>query len=147
MLLRKRPVQFLRPDVVLYGQDQPNGEDIAEIMRHDMSCKPDALIVLGTSLSIKTLNSWVKQMASKVKQQHGVVVLVNKTEVTGQAKWSNVFDYQVKDEADNWAKVFVKHWKNLKQSDWDLPKVVHPNLLKQYTVVKEGVVTNPDIRM
>jgi NAD-dependent SIR2 family protein deacetylase len=57
-------------------------------MKHDQSSKPDALIVLGTLLSIKTLNSWVKQMASEAKQQDEVVVLVNKTEVTGQVKWS-----------------------------------------------------------
>jgi NAD-dependent histone deacetylase SIR2 len=145
MLLRKRPVRYLRPDIVLYGDDQSNGEDIAEIMMHDLSRKPDALIVLGTSLSIKTLNSWIRRMASEVKRQGGMVVLVNKTEVTAQATWRDVFDYHIKDGADDWARVFVKHWMDMKQSDWDFPKVVHPNLSKRYKIVTEPIVTNPDV--
>ncbi|KAI9317757.1 DHS-like NAD/FAD-binding domain-containing protein [Dichotomocladium elegans] len=106
MLLGKRPlaVGVLRPDIVLYNEDHPDGDSIGLQQSNDIKRNPDLLIVLGTSLRIPALKKFIKLAARTVRaHRHGITVLVNKTAPTKE--WDTVFDYQVVGDADVWVRL------------------------------------------
>ncbi|CAO3589878.1 unnamed protein product [Absidia cylindrospora] len=93
----------LRPAVVLYNEEHPNGESIGLAQATDIKKRPDLLIVMGTSLKIIALKKFIKQMAKSIHTNHprtGCVIFVNKTKPTKE--WDSVFDYQVMGDADTW---------------------------------------------
>jgi NAD-dependent histone deacetylase SIR2 len=93
----------LRPAVVLYNEEHPNGESIGLAQATDIKKRPDLLIVMGTSLKIVALKKFIKQMAKSIHTNHprtGCVIFVNKTKPTKE--WDTVFDYQVMGDADAW---------------------------------------------
>jgi NAD-dependent histone deacetylase SIR2 len=139
MQLRPRPIGSLRPDIILYGEHQTDGEDIGRIVEYDLSKKPDMLIVMGTSLSIPSLKELVRRVAKEVKNQGGLCILLNRTQVASMSAWKGVFDYHVKGELDSWVEAIVAHWKEMRPSDWGMP-TVHPNLIKYYSLLQEPVV-------
>jgi NAD-dependent SIR2 family protein deacetylase len=95
------------------------------------------LIIMGTSLSIKMLGIAVKSIAKAVSGRGGMVVLVNKTRVTAHAMWQSILDYHVEADLDDWIKVTVGHWLEANPSDWGSAQPVHPDLLKQYSLLPE----------
>ncbi|KAI9320533.1 DHS-like NAD/FAD-binding domain-containing protein [Dichotomocladium elegans] len=103
MLLGKRQLAIgtLRPDIVLYNEDHPDGEKIGHQQCSDIKRRPDLLIVLGTSLKIPGIKKFIKLAARTVRNsKNGITVFVNKTPPTKE--WDNVFDYQIVGDADAW---------------------------------------------
>ncbi|KAI8100184.1 DHS-like NAD/FAD-binding domain-containing protein [Halteromyces radiatus] len=93
----------LRPAVVLYNEEHPNGEAIGLAQATDIKKRPDLLIVMGTSLKIVALKKFIKQMAKSIHINHprtGRVIFINKTKPTKE--WDAVFDYEVIGDADTW---------------------------------------------
>ncbi|KAG2216351.1 hypothetical protein INT45_006301 [Circinella minor] len=98
---RQLAVGTLRPDIVLYNEDHPNGDKIGLQQCSDIKRRPDLLIVLGTSLKIPALKKFVKLAARTVHEnKNGIAILVNKTAPTKE--WENVFDYQIMGDTDEW---------------------------------------------
>ncbi|KAI9028194.1 DHS-like NAD/FAD-binding domain-containing protein [Phycomyces nitens] len=94
----------LRPDIVLYNEEHPNGETIGRLQASDLKKKPDFMIVMGTSLKIPALKKFIKQAARMVHSTRtGRVVFVNKTPATKE--WDSVFDYEVIGDTDEWVKM------------------------------------------
>lgn len=74
---RKQRPGFLRPDVVLYHEQHPNGFRIAKHFNRITSSHPDLVVVVGTSLSLPSLNAWLKGISFLVRETGGHVIFVN----------------------------------------------------------------------
>lgn len=99
---RSTSVGQLRPDIVLYGEDHPAGDDIAAVLRKDCAKKTtNLLVVSGTSLRVHGLKRLVKLLAQTVHANGGIAVLVNKSNVS-MSEWGTVFDYHVQTGVDEW---------------------------------------------
>jgi len=59
---RQVAVGCLRPNVVLYNESHPNGDDIAKLAAKDVRSKPDLVIVMGTSLKVDGCRRLVRDL-------------------------------------------------------------------------------------
>jgi NAD-dependent histone deacetylase SIR2 len=95
---------IMRPDIVLYNEQHPQGDIIADFLTRDMSKRPNILLVMGTSLKVVGLKKMVKDLARAVRQQpDGLVIFINKT-AAPRSEWKTVFDYELLGECDHWIK-------------------------------------------
>ncbi|ANB11582.1 Hst4p [Sugiyamaella lignohabitans] len=74
---RSQGIGKLRPRIVLYNEANPDAEAIGSVTEEDLSCKPDGLVVVGTSLKIPGVRRIVKEMAQAVHHAKGAVVWLN----------------------------------------------------------------------
>jgi NAD-dependent histone deacetylase SIR2 len=98
---RQLAMGTLRPNIVLYNEEHPEGDLIGKLQTTDLRKKPDLMIVMGTSLRIPALNRFIKQAAKLIHARHGQVVFVNRTAPTKE--WCKIFDYEVLGDTDEWA--------------------------------------------
>lgn len=106
MRLGKRQLAMgtLRPAIVLYNEEHPNGETIGQLQVSDLKKKPDLMIVMGTSLKIPALKKFIKEAARAIHSRPGgCVVFVNRTSPTKE--WDKVFDYEVLGDSDEWVEL------------------------------------------
>jgi NAD-dependent histone deacetylase SIR2 len=103
-----------------------------------MARKPDMLIIMGTSLKVHGLKKLVKDFAKAVhatgtgttpngspkvqKNWQGKVVFVNKT--PPGSEWSDVIDYHVAGETDEWVEKVLEDWKKMRPSDWEIQQTL-----------------------
>lgn len=103
-----------------------------------MARKPDMLIIMGTSLKVHGLKKLVKDFAKAVhatgtgttpngspkvqKSWQGKVVFVNKT--PPGSEWSDVIDYHVAGETDEWVEKVLEDWKKMRPSDWEIQQTL-----------------------
>ncbi|KAH6661457.1 DHS-like NAD/FAD-binding domain-containing protein [Plectosphaerella plurivora] len=69
---------ILLPDVRLYNEEHPDGDLIAEAVRHDLGQQPDVLLIMGTSLSVPGVKGLVRVLGNAVRDNGGRTVLVNR---------------------------------------------------------------------
>lgn len=98
---RNTGVGRLKPNIVLYGEEHPDGELIGRCTQADFKSKPDFLLIAGTSLKVVGIQKLVRQAAKSVKAKGGVVIFINKTEV-GTNSWKDVIDYHIEADCDEW---------------------------------------------
>ena len=94
----------LRPNIVLYGEENPSADIIGKLSVHDLSLAPDVLLILGTSLQVHGLKLLVREFAKAVhaKGKGKVkVILVNLSKPL-QSIWKDVIDYWVSMDCDEW---------------------------------------------
>ncbi|KAI5785024.1 DHS-like NAD/FAD-binding domain-containing protein, partial [Peziza echinospora] len=60
----------LRPNIVLYGEEHPQGDLIGQISTADISAKPDMMIIFGTSLKVHGLKKLVKAFAASIHARY-----------------------------------------------------------------------------
>lgn len=96
----------LRPDIVLYGEQHPARNVIANACTSDLKRKPDCLVIAGTSLKVPGLKTLIKNFAKAVHASGGQVIFINSTDVI-TSEWSQVIDYHVQCRSDD----FVQHLK------------------------------------
>ncbi|KAI7894557.1 DHS-like NAD/FAD-binding domain-containing protein [Mucor mucedo] len=110
---RQLAVGTLRPAIVLYNENHPNGDTIGQLQVSDLKKRPDLMIVMGTSLKIPALKKFIKQAARIIHEKPGgCVVFVNRT--SPAKEWDNVFDYEVLGDSDEWVKMTNKKMANEK---------------------------------
>ncbi|KAF8453983.1 DHS-like NAD/FAD-binding domain-containing protein, partial [Terfezia claveryi] len=56
----------LRPNIVLYGEEHPQGDVIGRITSADLKSGPDMMIIFGTSLKVHGLKRLVKEFAASI---------------------------------------------------------------------------------
>ncbi|CCE86018.1 Piso0_005662 [Millerozyma farinosa CBS 7064] len=95
---------FLRPNIVLYGENHPQAEILASGINKDKSSRPDLLIIMGTSLRVDGVKKLVRALASDIHARGGKVLFVNKTPVS-HAMWSSVIDYEVLCDCDRFVEL------------------------------------------
>lgn len=98
---RSTGVGRLKPNIVLYGEEHPDGDLIGRCTQSDFRAKPDFLLIAGTSLKVVGIQKLVKQAAKSVKQRGGIVVFVNQTEV-GSSSWKDIIDFHIQADCDEW---------------------------------------------
>lgn len=108
---RSLAIGTLRPDIVLYGEQHPAGDAIGSACSSDLKRKPDCLIIAGTSLKVPGLKALIKNFAKSVRDQKGLVIFVNLSDV-GTSEWSKIVDYHVQCRSDD----FVEHLKTARPS-------------------------------
>lgn len=64
-ILKSKECCKLRPNVILYNEPHPWGLEYEAHFQHSLNQKPDPLLVVGTSLSLPSLNSWIKTLSWK----------------------------------------------------------------------------------
>ena len=106
---RATSVGVYRPDIVLYNEAHPNSHEISDLLSADLARRPDALIVLGTSLKVVGIKKMVKCIASAVKEVSGPVIYINKSNLT-TLEWKRVFTHELVGCADYWAEVLQREW-------------------------------------
>lgn len=95
-------IGFLRPNIVLYGENHPSGDLISQGLSLDiLRGRPDFFIIMGTSLKVDGVKKVVRQMSKQVHERGGIVILINKTSV-GDSSWNGVIDYQIWSDCDTW---------------------------------------------
>ena len=105
---RATRVGLLRPNVVLYGEEHPDGDMVGALTESDLGANPDMMLILGTSLKVHGLKRMIKEFAAAVHARGGIVVFVNNT-APSKSMWSEVIDYYVSMDCDSWvADVRVK---------------------------------------
>lgn len=108
---RSRGVGRLRPRIVLYNESNPDEEAIGSVVTADLRAKPDALIVVGTSMKIPGVRRIVKEMGNMVRKgrKDGVAIWINRDGETGGKEFE--WDLIVKGECDEVARrAAFKHW-------------------------------------
>ena len=101
---RTTKIGSLRPNVVLYGEQNPSESELSSIIQHDLRLAPDLVLILGTSLKVHGLKVLVKEFAKAVheKKKPGKVVFVNNT-APSPSTWDGVIDYWLQADCDQWA--------------------------------------------
>lgn len=92
----------LRPNIVLYGENHPSSESIAQGLNLDISRgRSDFFIIMGTSLKVDGIRKVVRQIAKQVHERGGIVLLINKTSI-GDSSWHGLIDYHILTDCDSW---------------------------------------------
>ncbi|KAI1504606.1 DHS-like NAD/FAD-binding domain-containing protein [Biscogniauxia marginata] len=99
---RSHGIGRLRPRMVLYNEYNPDEESIANVVRADIRSKPDAVIVVGTSMKIPGVRNMVKDMCRVTRERRdGITAWINlDTEPTG-ADLKNCWDLVVRGKCDD----------------------------------------------
>jgi NAD-dependent histone deacetylase SIR2 len=75
---RSHGIGRLRPRMVLYNEHNPDDEAIGAVVKSDMRTRPDALIVVGTTLKIPGVRRIVKEMGAIVRgRRDGLTMWMN----------------------------------------------------------------------
>jgi hypothetical protein len=116
----------LRPDIVLYGEENPCTQFISPLIQHDLSLGPDMLLIMGTSMRVHGLKVLVREFAKAVHDRGGKVVLVNFTKPPDSV-WAEIIDYWVQWDCDAW----VNDLRTRKPALWLPPDAPLPKEEKQ----------------
>ena len=75
---RSHGIGRLRPRMVLYNEHNPDDEAIGTVTRQDLQKRPDAVIVVGTTLKVPGVRRIVREMCGVVRDRRGgVAVWIN----------------------------------------------------------------------
>jgi len=103
--LRATSIGALRPDIVLYDEQDPWADMVSAIVRRDVLLRPDVLLIMGTSLRTHGVKRLVKDFAKVIHKRAGKVVFVNLTEPA--ESWDGVIDYWVDWDCDAWVRDLI----------------------------------------
>ncbi len=68
---RYRGIGRLRPNVVLYSEENPNGDTIRKIAERDLRTGLDIVIIVGIGLKVPRARRLVKEFYRSVKSRGG----------------------------------------------------------------------------
>ena len=116
----KRSTSFpqIRPNVILYGQEHPQGEHIAKIQNQDLR-RTDLLLVVGTSLQIRGITEFIGRFAkmsphnsadSKLHSSSPRLIYLNNG-FSNPAKWVGRFDMWIKCDCQEFARLGLEEMK------------------------------------
>lgn len=77
---RRLGIGRLRPDVVLYGEENPKGITIGTTAEQDVRKGPDVVLVVGTSLKVIGARRLVVELCRSAKARAGLTVWIGKDE-------------------------------------------------------------------
>ena len=109
---RSHGVGRLRPRIVLYNEHNPDDEAIGAVITADMRTRPDAVIVVGTSLKIPGVRRIVREMCGIVRdRKRGTTIWINHDSEPLGKDLDNAWDLVVKGGSDDVARlVNLKEW-------------------------------------
>ncbi|KIX95623.1 uncharacterized protein Z520_08743 [Fonsecaea multimorphosa CBS 102226] len=109
---RSHGVGRLRPRIVLYNEHNPDDEAIGAVTTADFRTRPDAVIVVGTSMKIPAVRRIVHEMCQIVRdRREGTTVWINRDPVPPGKDLENCWDLVVKGDSDEVARLArLKEW-------------------------------------
>lgn len=116
---RSHGIGKLRPRIVLYNEHNPDEDAIGAVVTSDLRSRPDAIIVVGTSLKIPGVKRIVKEMCGVVRsRQNGVSVWINRDPVPAGREFDNCWDLVVRGDSDEVARhINLRDWnENVEES-------------------------------
>ncbi|KAI9825560.1 MAG: hypothetical protein M1826_006950 [Phylliscum demangeonii] len=98
---RSHGVGTLRPRLVLYNEYNPDEEAIGAVTRADLRARPDAIIVVGTSLKVRGVRRIVKEMCKVVRgRRDGEAIWINAGPVPKGKEFGECWDLAVRADSD-----------------------------------------------
>lgn len=101
---RRSGVGCIRPNILLYGEDNRDSVKTGRIAAKDLRKAPDMLIVTGTSLKVPGAKRLVKEFCRATKACGGTTVWIN-TEAAPSGL-NTAFDFVIRATCDNAASSF-----------------------------------------
>ncbi|KAI1295841.1 DHS-like NAD/FAD-binding domain-containing protein [Xylaria venustula] len=99
---RSHGIGRLRPRMVLYNEYNPDEEAIANVFRADMRARPDAVIVVGTSMKIPGVRNMVKDMCKVTRDRRdGITAWINLDSEPSGTDLKNCWDLVVRGKCDD----------------------------------------------
>ena len=103
---RSHGIGKLRPRMVLYNEHNPDAEAIGTIMTADLRARPDALIVVGTSMEIPGVQRMVREMCAVIRgRRDGKCIWVNRNPPPTGPKYEACWDLVVAGDCDQVARL------------------------------------------
>ncbi|MCJ1266504.1 hypothetical protein MMC22_006389 [Lobaria immixta] len=109
---RSHGIGRLRPRIVLYNEHNPDEEAIGTVVSADLRTRPDAVIVVGTSMKIPGVRRIVREMCGVVRgRKDGLTVWVNHEPPPVGKEFEDCFDLIVKGACDEVAsRAEMRRW-------------------------------------
>ncbi|KAI4203714.1 MAG: hypothetical protein LQ346_001724, partial [Caloplaca aetnensis] len=109
---RSHGIGRLRPRMVLYNEANPDDEAIGTVVSSDLRARPDAVIVVGTSMKIPGVQRIVREMCGVVRaRRDGVAIWVNYDPPPVGKQFEECWDLVVKGSSDDVARFAeMRHW-------------------------------------
>lgn len=99
---RSHGIGKMRPRMVLYNEHNPDEQAIANVVRADLRARPDAVIVVGTSLKIPGVKNMVKDMCGVTrKRKDGVTIWINLDSEPSSGELKGCWDLVVRGKSDD----------------------------------------------
>ncbi|MCJ1401885.1 hypothetical protein MMC11_005102 [Xylographa trunciseda] len=98
---RSHGIGRLRPRIVLYNEHNPDEEAIGAVVGSDLRSRPDAVIVVGTSMKIPGVRRIVREMCGVVRgRRDGLAVWINRDAPPLGKEFEDCWDLVVKGASD-----------------------------------------------
>jgi NAD+-dependent protein deacetylase SIR2 len=142
---RSHGVGKLRPRIVLYNEYNPDEEAIGSVVTSDLRARPDALIVVGTSLKIPGVRRIVREMCAVVRgRKHGVTIWINNDLPPSGKEFEDCWDLIVRGESDEVARqAALKNWNDERTDTFDECTASEVERVKENQGVPSVVVMTP----
>jgi NAD-dependent histone deacetylase SIR2 len=102
---RSHGIGRLRPRMVLYNEHNPDDEAIGSCASLDLRTRPDAVIVVGTTLKVPGVRRIVREMCAVVRDRRdGVTIWINNDPEPVSKDLANCWDIVVKGPCDEVAR-------------------------------------------
>ncbi|KAI1328342.1 DHS-like NAD/FAD-binding domain-containing protein [Xylariaceae sp. FL0255] len=99
---RSHGIGRLRPRMVLYNEYNPDQEAISNVVRADMRARPDAVIVVGTTLKIPGVRNMVKDMCKITRDRRdGITAWINLDPEPSGSDLKDCWDLIVRGKCDD----------------------------------------------
>ncbi|XEU97937.1 hypothetical protein FSHL1_003224 [Fusarium sambucinum] len=103
---RSHGIGRLRPRVVLYNEFNPDGEAIGNVSSADLKARPDAVVVVGTTLKVPGTRRLVREMCQVTRgRKNGVAIWINLEDEPKGVDLKNCWDIVVRSKCDNVARL------------------------------------------
>ncbi|KAI9683160.1 MAG: hypothetical protein M1829_005951 [Trizodia sp. TS-e1964] len=112
---RSHGIGRLRPRIVLYNEHNPDDEAIGAVTKSDLRTRPDALIVVGTSLKVPGVRRIVREMCGVVRgRRDGITIWINNDPEPIGREFNNCWDLVVQGKCDEVARLAnLKRWDHI----------------------------------
>ena len=105
---RSHGIGKLRPRIVLYNEHNPDEEAIGAVVSSDLRARPDAVIVVGTSMKIPGVRRIVREMCGVVRgRRDGLAVWINRDAPPLGKEFEECWDLVVKGPSDKVAQQWI----------------------------------------
>ena len=120
--LRSHGIGRLRPRMVLYNEFNPDEEAIGEVSHADLKSRPDAVIVVGTSLKVPGIRRLAKELCAVTRgRRGGFTAWINHDSEPSGIEFKDSWDLVVKGECDEVARhVGLPKWDDKDIGDYTL---------------------------
>jgi NAD-dependent SIR2 family protein deacetylase len=115
----RKAIPALKPNIILYGEDHPRSEEIAQIIAKDVKVV-DLLLVVGTSMKVDGIQHVIRPFAQAathraIKQTKKPASLQPRsiylnTDFCNKKKWSDFFQCWVKGDCQAFSTMFLKEF-------------------------------------